>query len=193
MAQKKNARERIKKPVVKVPKDRDQMEVDISTLAEKKAKVERLIAQANARIAWWTQKLGEWTQPLEEDIDDLFEGVFVFCQARRDELFKDLKKKSVECPGGAYGFRFNPESLQELDDDQIEAVVAELKKIKRNDLIRTREVPDLSAIKKILQSDSKELAKIPALALAEREEIFFVKPKGIKKEIERSLKRPAEI
>ncbi len=104
----------------------------------------------------------------QDEIEALFEGVYVFAQSHRDELTEGGKKKTVNLPTGDLYWRMTPPAVSIKD---IKAVLAWLREMKLGRFIRTKEEPDKEAMLK-----EPEVAKgVKGITITQHEK-FAVKP-----------------
>ena len=74
---------------------------------------------------------------IEEKIKPIAAGLRAFAEHNRDELFK--KRKSVQTPFGAFGFRKTPPSIKPLPKHTFKMILGKLKELKLTKGIRTKE------------------------------------------------------
>jgi len=97
----------------------------------------------------------------QDEIGALFEGVYVFAQAHRDELTEGEKKKTVNLPTGIICWRNTPPAVSIKD---VQAVIQRFKEMKLNHFIRTKEEPDKEAMLKD-QEVAKALRESPSASM----------------------------
>lgn len=125
------------------------------------------------------EKIDEWlkseNEKLQGDIDYFTSLVAEYAIKKRED---DPKFKSKKLPNGRMGFRKQQPKFHYKDDLLVES----LKKSGRTDLIRVKETPDKTAVKKnfivqgdkLIDPDTGEV--IEGVTIEHREETFEVKP-----------------
>lgn len=182
-------KETVKKKVVNMPKDRPELEKFAAKIRETEQKIRLISEEASAKIAWRETEINDIkkeaqnkAKPLEEEIDRLAAGIFIFAQGHREELTENEKKKTVEfMAGDKIRWYFPPPSVIVEDE---EAAIAELKNKGLSDFIRTKETIDKTEILK----DPDKVRKLKYLII-EQNEIFAIIPAEMGIELQKGKRK----
>ena len=93
----------VKKKALAVPKDRMELELFVVGIRQKEEAINALtikasseIAKLNVRIDAIKKKAQAEAKPIEKEINELAQGVFLFAESHREELTEKEKQKTVE-------------------------------------------------------------------------------------------------
>ncbi len=177
------------KPVVVVPKNREEAAEFVCQVGNKQRELEAIAANAEGRIAVIQQEVTKKVQPHQEKLDRLVDGLFLFFDAHRVELTKDGARKSVDLGTGTIGEHTNPYKINL--SEKVKTVIKNLKQLGLADrFIRTSEEINREAM---LKSDKNRIlaATVKGVKVVQTIE-FFVEPEETLKEVvadEARLKR----
>lgn len=165
-----------KKKVVVVPKDRVEMEQFVARIREVAEKLKALSAEIAGDLAVIAARVNDVkkdaqtrAKPLEERIDGLAQGVFIFASDHRSELTDEDRKKTVELvTGDKIRWYLPPSSVVVADEDE---AIAELERRGLGEFIRVKKEINKEAI---LQNPEK-IAKLKHLSVSQVE-IFAIVP-----------------
>lgn len=137
--------------------------------------------QNNALATAEIDKIESWNKEENQkaqDSIDYFQGLLAAYALKKRET--DPKFKSMKLPNGAIRFRKQQPAYQY--DDDLKKVVSSLKRMDRADLIKVKESPDKTAIKKAFVANKGQLVNpetgevVDGVNIEEREDKFEVKP-----------------
>jgi len=115
------------------------------------------------------------SEPHQEKVSQLVEGLFAFAEAHRDELTDHGKRKTVEVPTGIFGWRMTPPAVKLRD---VESILESLKALKLERFIRTKEEVDKEAMLK----EPEVAGTVKGVSIGQHED-FVAKPSELKVEI----------
>lgn len=164
-----------KRPVVSVPQGLEEATDFIRRVGEAQRAISKIQIRLNNQVKKLTTEVAPEIKQYEESIDQLVEGLFVFAEARRDQLTDSGKRKTVSLPTGEFGWRLTPPSVSLRS---IKEVVTALKGLGLTQFIRIKEEPDKEAMLK-----EPALAKTVKGVTINQHEEFVVKPVELKLEI----------
>lgn len=176
------------KPVVVIPKNREEAAEFVRRVGDAQRKLKRLAADAQECIVAIQEKVGKEAQPHQKKIDRFVDGLYLFFDTNRAELTENGKRKSVDLVTGTIGEHTNPHRVDL--GDKVEAVVANLRALGLTQFIRTKEEVDRE---KMLESENSRTlaATVKGVKVAQTVD-FLVKPSETLEEIvadEARLKR----
>lgn len=174
----------VKKTTVIVPKSIEETAEFIATIGERQRRRDQIQARFNQRIEKIKAAALEASLPYQREIDQFFEGIFVFAQEHRDELTEKGKKKTVNLPTGEIQWRLNPPSISFKKGWNNDKVVALCKSLSLERFIRTKEEVD----KETMLKEQEVVGKIEGVKIEQKEQ-FGVKPAEIGIEIFRDTKK----
>lgn len=128
---------------IAVPQDRDQCAEYINKIGRLDREIAVKQAAMNDEIAEITDRFNGQFTPLQEEIKRLTAGVQSFCEAHRDELTQNGKRKSAEFVTGIVQWRQKPPSVGVRG---VADVIDTLKRLGLNRFIRTKEEINKDAI-----------------------------------------------
>lgn len=165
---------RIKKEVVATPKDINGAVNFIQKIGEAQRNIDKIATSLTDTIEKLKADAMEEAKVFEKDINDLFNGLYVYAEGNRDELTDNNKIRMIKVINGQFGWRTNPPSVEVKDVDM---AIAELKKKGLASYVRIKEELDKEAILKN-QIVIKNLKTISI----RQDEVFFVKPDEVEAE-----------
>jgi len=151
----------------------------IAKIGQYQRDVQIIETELNAEIERIKIQAMEKAKVHQEAIKSLFDALYVFAQARRDELTEGGKKKTVSLPTGEFSWRITPPSVSIHDVERFMEYCATHRLGK---FIRVKHEPDKEAILK----DREEAKGINGVEITQREE-FVVKPAEVQLEIARRM------
>lgn len=165
-----------KKKEVAIPKDRQELEQFVVAIRQKAESIKALAAKVNSEIAKLDTRIDLLkrnaqveAKPIEKDINDLAQGVFLFAESHREELTCKERHKTVEfITGDKIKWYLTPRSVVVIDKEE---AIKELKKRDLADFIRITEEIDKEAI--LRQPD--KIARLNNLDISQTE-IFAIVP-----------------
>ena len=164
---------------------REKLDEAVSKLATKGREILWLEVERDKKIAEIKTDYGGKIDALKLSAKTFFEAIVRYCCNNRQDLLPP-DRKSVELTNGTIGWQLNPSSLKLTVDEEM--AVAYLKENGHAELIRTKEVVDLEALKKL-----PELARtIPIVEYNEGAEYFFTQPHGVQVSFMRRMKALAQ-
>lgn len=174
----------VKKTAVIVPKSIEETAEFIAAIGERQRRLNQIQARFNQRIEEIKAAALEDSLPYQKEIDQLFEGIFVFAKSHRDELTEKGKKKTVNLPTGEIKWRLSPPSIFFKKGWNNDKVVALCKSLSLERFIRTKEEVD----KETMLKEQEVVEKIEGVKIKQKEQ-FVVKPAEIELEIVRDTKK----
>lgn len=164
-----------KKIVIPVPKSLDDAARFLTQIGEEQRATNEIQSGFNAAVdKLKTQAMAD-DEPHQKKVSELVEGLFVYAEAHRDELTDYGKRKTVEVPTGAFGWRMTPPAVSLRD---IKSILENLKSLKLKRFIRIKEEVDKEAMLK-----EPDVAKtVKGVSIGQHEE-FVAKPAVLEVEI----------
>lgn len=177
MAKRKNARRRI----IPIPNNLDEATEFVRAMGAEKRAMEHRDAELTASMDRLKAEAAAQIGQHEARLSELFEGVFVFAQGRRDALTETGKRKTVEVPSGKFGWRLPPPSVSVKS---AKALIERLKNLGLTRFIRTKE--DVN--KEAMLAEPEVAQSVEGVKIRQEEE-FFVKPDEVKVELSSTVRR----
>lgn len=175
-------KESIKQEVVPIPGSVKEAVEFLGKIGNFQRQIARIDNVYNNSVEKLRKRATEKTIPRQEEINRLFEGLFIFGQAHREELTEEEKKKTIQWPTGQIGWKLNPPSVSIKGEKN---VIAVCKNLGLTEFIRTKEEVNREEMLK-----QPEVAKnIPGVTI-EKKENFFAKPAKLQIEISKAVKLP---
>lgn len=168
-------KKRIKRPVVNVPKERDDAAGFLSSLAEAQREIDQIEATLNKAVEKLTAQAMKAAKPYQEKKAQLVEGLFVFALGNREELTEGGKHKTVKLPTGSLSWRLTPPKVNITSKEK---VLKALKRLGLKRFIRIQEEID----KEAMLREPEEVKKVTGASITQQEE-FVVKPLELKVEV----------
>lgn len=154
-----------------VPATREQAEAALHNIGVRQREIIRLEAAMNDELAAVKAKYEKQAQPLNEHIENLFQGVHIWAEANRSILLKG-KSKTVKLATGELSWRNTPPSVSlPRKPKALEAVIEELKRADLGHLVRVKEEVNKEAV----LDDTEAVKGIAGIKIKQREE-FVAKP-----------------
>lgn len=172
-------RKRIKRRVVTVPQNLDEAADFVRRIGQAKREIERLAERLTVKIDRLKAVAVEEAAPREATIVELFDGLFVFAQAHREELSERGRRKTVVLPSGQFGWRMPPSSVHVKGVDQI---IARLESLGMDRFLRVKK--ELN--KEAMLAEPQAATAVEGVVIKQDEE-FFVKPEQAKVEVASSV------
>ncbi|MBU2219656.1 host-nuclease inhibitor Gam family protein [Patescibacteria group bacterium] len=164
-----------KKAVIPVPKSLDEAAQFLAQIGKEQRATDEIKSGLNAEVDELKAKAMADSEPHQEKVSRLVEGLFAFAEAHRDELTENGKRKTVEVPTGTFGWRMTPPAVKLRD---VEAILENLKSLKLKRFIRTKEEVDKEAMLK-----EPDVAKtVKGVSISQHED-FVAKPSELEVEI----------
>jgi phage host-nuclease inhibitor protein Gam len=165
----------IKRTVVAIPGSLAEAAEFIGRIGKEQREIDRIQNELNEAVEKLKSKPMSESQVCNENISQLFEGLFIFAESHRNELTEDGKKKTVEVPTGIFGWRMTPPAVSLKNVKQI---LKELVKRRLKQFIRVkREVS-----KEAMLKEPELAASVKGVSIGQYEE-FMVKPAELEVEI----------
>jgi len=170
---------KVKRVALSVPTSLEEVADYVRRIGEHQRVLTLIQTGTNERIEEIKARATQESMPHQDEIEALFEGVYVFSQAHRSELTDGEKKKTVNLPTGDIYWRNTPPAVSIKD---VEAVLVRLKEMKLQRFIRTKEEPDKESMLK-----EPEVTKgVKGITINQHEE-FAVKPSQTQIEIPKKI------
>ncbi|GAA4650815.1 host-nuclease inhibitor Gam family protein [Kistimonas scapharcae] len=167
---------RIKTTSLPVPTTREQAEQLLHDIGRLQRQVATIETAMNDRLSDVKRTFEDQVKPLNQGIDEAFEGLRIYCEANRDQLCKG-NSKTVTLATGKVFWRKTPPRVTVRGMD---IVLETLKKLRLKRAIRTKEEVNKEAI--LLEPE--KYTAIPGINITSREE-FGVEP--FESEIEKAV------
>ena len=177
MAKKKS----VKRTTVRVPESIGEVAVFVRKIGENQRKFDVAKAGLNDEIEKIKAKAVGWSLKYQQEIDSLFEGIFIFAQAHRDELTEGGRKKTISLPTGDILWRLTPPAVSLKN---VKRIIELCKSCRLKRFIRTKEEVDKEAMLK----EPEKAKEIKGVTISQKEE-FVVKPSEIEIEISKDTKK----
>jgi len=171
----------LKRPAISVPQNIEEAGGFLRKMRELEKEMQVVQIEVDEKVAEIREKAKVKIKARQDIIQQYFEGIFIFAQARKEELTEQGKRKTVTIPPDCFGWRYTPEKVV-LEDE--EAIMAELKKLGQAKFIRVKE-----EINKEAMHDDKELALTVKGVSFEQHEEFVVKLAEVELEIARDIQK----
>ena len=169
------AKKAIKHVVVPIPASLKEAAEFIGRIGKEQREIDRIQNELNEVVEKLKSKSMSESQVRNENISQLFEGLFIFAESHRNELTEDGKKKTVEVPTGIFAWRLTPPSVSLKS---IKEVISSLRSLGLRRFLRMKVEVNKEAMLK-----EPELAKtVKGVTISQREE-FVVKPAELEIEI----------
>ncbi|HGJ66891.1 TPA: hypothetical protein ENS27_16145 [bacterium] len=175
-----------KSQALSIPASLDEADRYIASIAELQRKINLVQLQLNTQLAELTKKAKEECKPLEQKINTLVKGLYIFADTHREKITDGFSRQTVEVSSGVFGWRQRPETTEVEDEDQ---AIKELEELGLKECIRVKKTVNKEAIE-ALPKDVVE--KLKFITVKEGDEVFSVKPKEVKISFvkgKRSIKR----
>lgn len=175
-------RQSIKQGVVSIPATVEEAIESLGKIGNLQRQIVRVNNALEGSVERLKQRATEKIVPREQQIQQLFEGLFIFAQARREELTEHGEKKTIRWPSGEIYWRTTPPAV---NINNTERVLAALKAAGLNQFIRSKEEIDKEAILK----EKEAIKNIKGITVGKKE-IFAAKPAKLEIEISKEIKMP---
>lgn len=183
MAAKKEKRQSIKTEVVPIPTSVEEAVNFLGKMGKLQREIGKVNTNLNNRVEKLKEQAMEKTVPKEKDLDQLFEGLFIYAQSHREELTEGDKKKTVAWPTGKILWKWSKPAVELLVDEDI--IIKRLKDYELERLIHTKETVDKNAVLK----EPEAIENIKGIEITQKEN-FTAKPDELKIEISRTIMTP---
>lgn len=177
MAKKKS----VKRTAVDVPKSLEEVTEFIGEIGKNQRKIDQIQIRANNQIERVKSQAIKNSLPFQEEIDRLFEGVYIFAERHRDTLTEEGKKKTAVFPTGEVSWRMTPPAVSLRDVERVKKLC---KSLGLERFIRIKEEVD----KKAMLKEPDVAAKIEGVTISQKEE-FVVKPAETEIEIPKDMRK----
>lgn len=157
---------RVKTNAIPAPKTRSDAERLLAEIGDHQRELSDLEIQMNQEIEEIKEHFNKHAKPLNEKIEQKFEGLHVWAEAHRDELCQG-GRKSVELATGRIAWRLTPKKVSLSNTAK---VLESLKKLGLSRFIRTKEEVDKDAV----LADPDAVEGIKGISLSQREEFAAV-------------------
>lgn len=156
----------------------------VSKIGGLAAAIEGEVARHNQRVARMQEELAAKIQEHQEEREHLIDQLFAYAVENRASLTRDETVKTVEVPGGKFGFRSKHPSVVVTDE---ETVIALLKAQKLDSFVRTREEVN----REVVLNFPDQVEGVEGIQIRGGEN-FFVKPDlpDLDLEFTRAIKKP---
>ena len=179
----------VKKKALAVPKDRMELELFVVGIRQKEEAINALtikasseIAKLNVRIDAIKKKAQAEAKPIEKEINELAQGVFLFAESHREELTEKEKQKTVEfITGDKIRWYLTPWSVVVLNEAD---AIIELEGYGLEEFIRVKREINKEAILR----EPKKIKKIKNLSLRQSE-IFAIVPAKMDFELQKGERK----
>lgn len=151
-----------------LPQSRAEVEARLSRIAELRAIIAEREVILQASVAEAERIYTEVVAPLEAEIARLEGEIATWCEARRAELTKNGKTKTVKFVNGEVSWKTGKASVVLTEKE--EAIVAALKRLKLKSFIRVSESVD----KQMVLKAPERVAKVPGLTVRPAGESFGI-------------------
>lgn len=159
---------RHKSPAQHVPQSIEQVEADLATIARLTADVKSHHDALARHVIELRDRTVALTTPVEAEIERLSNGIRAFAEARRAELTRDGRKKSVKLVNGTISWRKSrPRVVLTAKEDD---VLVALRTMRLGHFIRTVEEVDKV---EMLRSPA-DARRVPGVTIDEGEETIAV-------------------
>ncbi len=172
---------RKKVPSVRIPYSTAEVSEFIFRLRDAKRAIEQRTLNANARIGKIQAELAAETAPLQQELDDLAEGLNLYATAHRFELTEGGKVQSAEFGTGRLGWRTTPPRVEIRGLDK---VIEWIKSRRLKLFLRAK----LEVNKEAMLADPERAETVPGVSIVQ-DEIFYVWPDEFDAEIELAKSR----
>lgn len=168
-------KQQVKRKTVSVPKDLNEANDFIQSIGQAQRVIQKIQSELNEKVIKLQSDAVEKAKEHEEEIEGLLDGLYAFAESNRNELTEHGKRKTVTLPTGEFLWRTTPPKVTIRN---VQAVLAELKKLELTKFIRTIEEPDKESMLK-----ERALAEsVKGISITQTEE-FAVKPNELKVEV----------
>jgi phage host-nuclease inhibitor protein Gam len=171
----------IKKTVVNVPQSLNEAADFLKKIGQLKRNLDSISAELTEKVSNLTSVSTTKAEPVQQELDELVEGLFAFAESNRDDLTEKGKKKTVELPTGIISWRITPPAVSL---SSIDLVLDNLRKQGLTRFIRKKEEVDKEAMLR-----EPELAETVKGVKIEQREEFVIKPSELTVEISSNAKK----
>ncbi len=151
-----------------VPQTHDQVVEAIAEMGRRQRERERIAADMKDELALIKERFEELARPHGEAIQQLFDGIHIYCEAHKDELTQAGKTKTANLSSGTVCWRLSPTRVVLKGIDK---VIESLKKFSLDRFLRMKEEIDKNA----LLADPEAVKGIKGISFVQ-DELFAVKP-----------------
>lgn len=177
MAKKKS----VKRTAVRAPTSVGELREFVRYVGINKRKLDAIQTKLNEKIEQLKAQAIVNSLPHQEEIDRLFDGIYIFAESHRDELTEKGKKKTVNLPTGDILWRLTPPAVSLKN---VKRIIELCKSCRLKRFIRTKEEVDKEAMLK----EPERAKEIKGVTISQKEE-FVVKPSEIEIEISKDTKK----
>ena len=171
----------VKRTAIHVPKSIEELVEFVRHVGKNKRKLDTIRIKLNERVEQLKAQAVTDGLPHQEEIDRLFEGIYIFAESHRDELTEKGKKKTVNLPTGDILWRLTPPAVSLKN---VKRIIGLCKSCRLKRFIRTKEEVDKEAMLK----EPEKAKEIKGVTISQKEE-FVVKPSEIEIEISKDTKK----
>lgn len=167
MATKNKARVKAAAATFPVPQSRDEVGVAIARIGIVQRDRDRIQADMNDALAKLRETYEEQAKPFADEINQLTQGVQVWCEAHREDLTNSGKVKTHTFSSGEVKWRMRPPSVTIRAAD---AVIDALKSLKLGRFVRTKEEINKEAI----LVDPDAVSGVKGISITQKEDFVVI-------------------
>lgn len=153
---------------VSVPQSRQEVVDAISEIGRRQRERDRIEAEMNDRVAVLKEQYESAALPHAEAIEQLREGVQVWCEANRSSLTAGGKTKTATFPSGEVRWRVTP---PKVTIKGVEAVMDSLRRLGLGRFLREK----VEISKDAILADPEAVAQVRGITISQVEE-FVIEP-----------------
>jgi len=168
---------RVKKTKTQVPKSREDAARFIGEIGARQRRLDEIELRIQARVARAKEEYREEVECIRKERTQLMNGLFSFCETRREELCEN-GTKTANFATGTVNWRYTPPKVVVEDDQEMVEILHELDLAE--DYVRVKEELNREA----LLADREEL-DVDGLDFTQREE-FVVTPTAHDTEVKKT-------
>lgn len=157
---------RIKSDSVQAPQTQAEAEQMIADIGHLQREVTVIEAAMNEKLAGIKAHFEQRAQPLNEQIERLFQAVFVWAEANRHDLVNG-RSKTANLATGTIKWRLTPPKVSVSGSD---AVIGFLKELGLTQFIRVKEEIDKEAI----LADQDSVKAVKGIGISQKEEFSLI-------------------
>lgn len=175
-----------RREAVPVPQSKAEAEEFLRRVGAAQRTIEEATLKLNKAVEKLTGETAEKVAPLQKQIDDLVDGLYVYAEAHRSELTDGDKTKTVELSTGRLSWRTSPPRVRLKN---VQKVLAELVSRGLRQFIRKKD-PEVD--KEAMLKDRKLAESISGVSF-DQEETFVVKPAEVGAEFTASTAKKLKV
>lgn len=175
MAKKKS----IKRTAVAIPESTEKAAEFVGKIGKHQRELDKIQTNLNNQVEKLKAQAVAGSLSYQTAIDQLFEGLFIFAQSRRDELTGQGKTKTVQFPTGTIQWRLNPPAVS-VASQNVKKVIALCQSSGLDRFVRL--IPELD--REAMLKEPGVANQIKGVKIKQKEQ-FVVKPSEATVEISR--------